>query len=331
MNTPTEIKDKLLEIYNVKTVTGSENSALGYISSQLSTFCDDVFSDDSGNVYAVKKSGSDNAKKIAVVCPFDEAGFIVTGVDDKSARLFVMGGENLNAFYGKKASVFEKNIDGIILSDKKRDEKLSASDFYLETGNGSSADEGICEGDFVTVCDSPVFLGEKRVALCGLSKKAHAAGIIDLIKYTSDFSFDVTFVFTVSGLARNRGEACAAYLCNADIAVCLDVIPDKGCTVGKGPVISFSDSGGKCSRQVVKSLENAAKNIGIGYQMKADFDKDRHSVILPFVANGTKTAIVSVCAEKLESGVGICDLADLRGASALVCAYLIFEEENIGE
>ena len=106
MNTPTGIKDKLIEIYNVKTVTGSENSALAFISSQLSSFCDDVFSDDSGNVYAVKKCGEDNAKKIAVVCPFDEAGFVVTGTDDKSARLFAMGGENLNAFYGKKGSVF---------------------------------------------------------------------------------------------------------------------------------------------------------------------------------------------------------------------------------
>lgn len=328
MNTPTGIKEKLLEVYSVKTVTGSENGALDFIKKHLSPFCDEIFSDDSGNVYALKKGTSENAGKIAIVCPFDETGFVVTGAGEKSPRLFAVGGAPSNAFFGKKASVCGKDIEGIILSDKSPCEKLSATDFVLETGNGS---EGICEGDFVSVCNDPVFLGKEKVALCGLAGKAHAAGIIDLVKCTGSFSFDAVFVFTVSALARGRGEKCAAYLADADVAICLDIVPEGCAKVGKGPAILFADAGGKCSRQQVESLENAAKNIGISYQMKADFEKDRHSVAGPFIANGTQTAVVSVCASKLDEGIGICDLSDLRGACALVCAYLIFEEENIGE
>ena len=322
MTTSKGIRKELEEIYEIKTVSGSENGALEFIKKSLSDFCDDIFADDIGNVYAHKKGNGQDARKIAVVCPFDEAGFAVTDASDKNARLHAIGTKSFSNLLGKSAQVCGKNISGVILFDG---EKPETDGFYLETGATPEAD-GIANGDFVSICERPVFLENDMAVLGSLCSKAHAASLIDIAKCTGSFSFDVTFVFLAAHLSGSRGEKCAAFIADADECICLDMCSDGICSVGKGPCIAFSDAGGNCSRALVEKLEIAAKNIGITYQLKADNDKDRPSVIAPFIAGGAKTALVSVCAKKLSQNVGICDLCDLRGAAALVCAYLIYEE-----
>lgn len=317
------LREDLKKIYEVKTVCGSENSALDFVKSELSDFCDEIFADDIGNVYAVKKGVGENRKKIAVVCPFDEAGFVVTSVkDEKNARLQAIGKPDLSRLCGKEAKIVGKDISGILLCDKDTPE---AGDFYLQTG-ASPEDDGIAEGDFVSISDTPSFLSGDLSALGAVCTKAHGASLLAVAKCAGDFSFDVIFVFAAAHLSGARGEKCAAFVADADECICLDMCTEGTASVGKGPCIAFSDAGGNCSREIIGKLENAAKNIGIGYQLKADNEKDRPSVIAPFIANGTKTALVSVCASKLSKGIGICNLCDLRGAAALVCAYLIFEE-----
>lgn len=316
------IKDELLALYEVKTVTGSQNDALEFIKKSLKGFCDEIFADDMGNIYACKKGYGENRRKIAVVCPFDEAGFVVRDASGKSAKLHALGTKAFSSLFGKKAKVCGKGISGVVLFDG---EKPEADGFYLETG-ADAFDEGISNGDFVCICEEPIFLSGDKVALNSLCSKAHAASLIDIAKCTGAFSFDLTFVFVASHLLASRGEKCAAFVADADECICLDMCEDGITAVGKGPCIAFSDVGGNCSRELVGKLENAAQNIGIVYQLKADNDKERPSVIAPFLANGTKTALVSVPAKKLSQGLGVCDLCDLRGAAALVCAYLIFEE-----
>ena len=322
MNTQNGIRDDLKKIYSVKTVSGGENTALDFIKSELSDFCDEIFSDNIGNVYAVKKGHGDSGRKIALVCPFDENGFAVTDASGKNARLHAVGKPDLSGLCGKRAEVSGKDISGILLCDK---EKPGSDDFYLETG-ALPCNEGICEGDFVSICDEPTFLGDKLVSLGSLCTKVHGTSLISVAKCAGRFSFDVIFVFAAAHLLGSRGEKCASFIADADECICFDMCSQGISSVGKGPCIAFSDSGGNCSRELVEKLENAAKNIGIGYQLKADCDKEKPSVIAPFIAGGTKTALISVCASKLSEGIGLCELCDLRGAAALACAYLIFEE-----
>lgn len=322
MTTQNEIREDLTKIYDIKTVSGSENAAYNFIKGELSDCCDEVFADDMGNVYAVKKGHGNTGRKIALVSPFDEVGFVVTDVSGKNARLHSIGKPEFSRLCGKRAVLVGKNISGILLCDK---EKPDADSFYFETGT-PPCDDGICEGDFLSICDEPTFLGEDLVSLGSLCTKAHGISLLSIAKCAGSFSYDVIFVFAAAHLLGSRGERCASFIADADECVCFDMCEEGINSVGKGVCIAFSDAGGNCSRELVAKLETAAKNIGISYQLKADNTKDRQSVIAPFIANGTKTALVTTCASKLSQGIGICDLCDLRGAAALVCAYLIFEE-----
>ncbi len=322
MTTQNGIREDLTKIYNVKSVSGGENAAFDFIKSELSKLCDEIFADDIGNVYAIKKGHGECRRKIAIVCPFDEQGFVVTDASGKNARLHAIGKPALSGLCGKRAQIVGKDISGLLLCDS---EKPETDSFYFETG-AAPCDEGICEGDFVSICDEPTFLGENLVSLGSLCTKVHGTGLLSIAKCAGSFSFDVIFVFAAAHLLGSRGEKCASFIADADECICFDMCEEGINSVGKGPCIAFSDAGGNCSRELVGKLENAAKNIGIGYQLKADNNKDRPSAIAPFIANGTKTALVSVCASKLSQGIGICALCDLRGAAALVCAYLIFEE-----
>ncbi len=336
MSINTENRKKIEKLYSIKTVSGSldkkNNSMYEYVKKELSDFCDDIFADDIGNVIAVKRSGAENAEKIALIAAADEAGFVAADTKSEGKiRLHGIGNPFYARLCGREAFQIEKGKSiyrGVLLSDSSDTDKIGEDSFYLET---EDKNRDISEGDFICADDPPVFFGDNGICLNGLSSKIFCLSLIDIAKCAGSFSFDVYYIFAAQHLLGARGEKCAAYTVGADIAIAFKLIPEGRTKTGAGPVIAFSDGRGRCSDYVTGGLKEAAEGIGISYQLCAETEKDEISMIAPFISEGTKTGIIGISASNKKVGTSKCDLRDLRGAAAAACAFLIFSDEKSEE
>lgn len=342
MNTTENMRKKIRELYAVHTVSGcpASSGAERFIKEMLSDFCDEVFSDDMGNVFAVRRCGKENARKIAVTAQLDEPGFVVTSAppEDSKALLQPVGKPVLQRLCGREAGKISisgngknsNHICGVLLSDCE-DISKSCDSLYLDLGDKNCAESGIEEGDFIYALDAPVFSGDNTVYLGGIGEKIFCACLMDIAACAGNYSFDVYYIFAAQHLLGSRGEKCAAYSVDADAVIAFELILSKSVKPGAGPVISLADAGGKCSAEITKKLEEAAQSIGINFQKNAETEKARPSFIAPFIAQGAKTGIVGAACENSGCGMIKCRLSDIRGAAAAVCAFLISEDEKIKE
>jgi len=319
------MSDIINSIYSVRTVSGAEHGFTGFIKEQLGDFCDEIYNDSIGNVYALKKGRGKQCSTVAVVCAVDEPGFVVTCVEpDGKVRLHGIGTKAWQSYAGAKATA-EDGTQGILLTDVSDASKISADDFYFEIGAADADDITLSEGAFVHVDMSPVRLGKNRISLGVMGEKAFASAIIDIAKYCGDYCFDLCFVFVSQHLLGARGEKCAAYNIKADTVIALTSVADK--KIGEGAVVCTADSGGKCNRTLCTQLSEAAESIGVNCRMYADICKEKPSFVAPFLAENSEVAVIGVPCNS-NCGANICDLRDVRSAAAIACAYLIFRDEK---
>lgn len=314
MKKKNEMQKKIASLSRVHSVCGNDGGMFEYISSLLKDCCDSITLDSVGNIIATRKSSDKNAKTVALVASCDDYGFAVTSADGFQKKLHPVGLKDkaLSRLSGKTAYT---------LSGKKGILVPSGDELLLESG------EDICEGDFVYPEDAPSF-AEDKVYLFSSAAKIFSLCLVDLALREGDLPVNLEIVFLSSHLLGARGAKAAAYKISADEVIAFDFSCGSSARSGDGPVISLSDPGGFCDAEMTNSLKKCADDIGIKVQICAEIKKDRPSIILPFIAENKKTALVGVCCEMYDEGIAKCDVKDILGCEALVCAYLIFEENG---
>ena len=315
MKKKNDIQKKFESFYGARTVCGEDGGAFEYISSLLNGHCDNIYRDSIGNIIAERKCADENAKTVALVAVCDDFGFAVTKASDEKSLLHPVGikGAALSRLSGRCGSTLS-GAQGFVISE--------GDTFSFES------DEKVFEGDFVYAEDAPVFMGDSTVYLCGLAAKVFSVCLTDIASREGDFPCNIKLVFCSSHLLGSRGCTAAAYSVDADEVIAFDLVLANTVKVGEGPVISFGDSGGACSREMVSAVKDAADEIGIKVQNCAEVKKERPSVILPFIANGCKTSLIGIACEMADEGIYKCDIKDILGCEAIACAYLIFGENG---
>lgn len=326
------IQKNINELYELKTVTGSANDALSYINRQLSGCCDEIFSDDIGNVYALKKGGrTDGEKKtVAVSCIMDTCGFVVKYVGDDGKILLHFVGRAPSLSFAGKVCVTEGGIKGVLCTDFSGGDgkRIGTDDFYMLVDTDSSDTSDIALGEFVSVENPPVILGENKICLGDVGNKIFAMSLFEIARSCGRFSYDLYFIFTAQHYLGSRGEKCAASGIKPDIFISLSLCENTKNDIGTGVVVTLSDSGARCTPSLCDELYDTAKNEGISCFKNVEEDKSLPSLISPYAHEGAACAIIGAPCKKADVGTNLCDIRDINGAAAAVCAYLVFSDAD---
>ncbi len=323
-------------------VSGNEESVREVIESEIKPYCDKIYTDRAGNLFAEKKGKKEPNGKIMVAAHIDEVGFIITNITDSGLlRFSSVGGIDPRGFIGKRVAICGKDglVDGVIgavaphlLSKESACKVLKDDQLYINIGAASKSEAlelislgntGVLTGDFS-------LLKNGKILARALDDRAGCAVLTKLLQSECEYSF--TAVFTVQEEIGCRGAHIAASALKPDFALVLDSttacdlndIPDDKtvCNLGSGGVVSFMDKGCAYDRELFSLIMKTAEENGIKAQVKCAVAGANDSASIHKTAGGVKTAAISLPCRYLHTPNCLIDSADLESVYELVSEVL---------
>jgi tetrahedral aminopeptidase len=148
----------LAEICKTPGAPGFEQRVRELVMREVEGLVDEMYTDNLGNVYAVKKGKSD--QKVMIAAHMDEIGFMVKGIDDQGfIRFHTLGGFDPKTHTAQRVIIHGKeDVIGVMASKPyhimKADERNKApknEDYFIDTGlSKKEVDKLISIGDPVT-------------------------------------------------------------------------------------------------------------------------------------------------------------------------------------
>lgn len=217
--------------------------------------------DNAGNLIVSKKGKKEPKNKVMFTANMDEIGFIITHIDEKGFLKFSnIGSIDSRVIIGKRVLVGKNAIPGLLGSKAihlvKKDEfdnPTKTADLYIDIGAESreEAEKLVSLGERAVFDSDFCRFGDGCVLGRALDNRVGCAALMELLKDEAEYDF--TACFTVRGEIRGNGASSAAFGVAPDIAVAVETaaagdtpgVPGEKslCKQGKGPVLSFRDSG----------------------------------------------------------------------------------------
>lgn len=310
-------------------VSGDEDAVRNAIAAQLADCCD-LRTDPLGNLIAFRKGRMAPQKCLLLSAHMDEAGFIITRIEDSGLlRFAAVGGIDSRVVLGKTVLVGEKQLPGVIgakalhqLEEKEKETPAKIDDLYIDIGaeNREQAEAEVQPGDRA-VFDAPFFrFGDGKLLAKALDDRAGCAMLIHLAQ--QDLLYDCTFTFTVQEETGCTGGVTAGYAVQPDIAVAVETttasdiagVPDDKtvCQLGGGPVISFMDRGAIYDRELYRLALSTAKRLGIPAQTKEGIYGGNESRSLQVAGRGARILAVSLPCRYLHSPSCVVQESDIE-------------------
>src|SRR5690625_6433310 len=89
MNLSQKTLDRMKTLTELHGAPGFENLVREYLRKELEPLSDEIITDGLGGIFAVKKSGNENAPKVMIAAHMDEVGFMVTELKKNGLIKFV--------------------------------------------------------------------------------------------------------------------------------------------------------------------------------------------------------------------------------------------------
>ena len=252
--------------------SGCENRVLSLIENELSGVCDCSY-DAIGNLVChlpgekPEKKSEKKKQTYAFIAGADEAGFMITKIDDKGyLRFEPTGNADSACFIGKKMLAGNETglLEGVgggkvlhLLSGGERTDAPGFDKLFIDLGAEKKEElEGKIEiGDFAAYKGDYFELPHEHLAGKALECRANCAILVTLLKLASELKkeerHDLYAVFAVKEKAGFSGAVTALYRIKPDRAVLLGFEPSKnldekeedrrGAILGKGPVLPLKD------------------------------------------------------------------------------------------
>lgn len=137
--------EKTLEIMKELTqivgISGDEKEVSKALAVHYKGLCDEVIYDNLGSIFAVKKCGKENAKRVMVCAHMDEVGFMITEIHDNGLLSFIKIGDIADgAMYGSRVTLKTregKELTGAIVADGDTLEKGEGKKMKIDLGCAS--------------------------------------------------------------------------------------------------------------------------------------------------------------------------------------------------
>ena len=288
-----------------------------------------------GNLLVHKEGKSRGIKRVLLDAHMDEAGFLITHVDEEGfLRFTTVGGIDSKVLLGKHVLVGDNLLPGVIASKPihmlkadERDKAVDASDLRIDIGASSKeqAEQVVHPGDMAVWYTSFEKMGNLLKGRA-LDNRAGCAMLLKLV--LGEVPYDLDVVFSVQEEIGLHGAKTAAFARKPDLSIVVDTttaadlsgVPEekKVCRLGSGPAISFMDLRTMYDKSLYDAAFSMAKRLNIPCQPKASVSGGNNAGAIHQSGTGVRTLALSTPCRYLHSPAGLICEDDLTNGLILV-------------
>jgi endoglucanase len=319
----------------IPSVSGREEAIREKIKELIAPLTDENYTDNLGNLVAIKRGTAKDKKKIMLCAHMDEIGFLATCIDDNGfIRIATVGGIGFVAS-SHSLVVSEKGVKGVLVPESgTKASDLAADKFVIDIGARSKkeAERKVNIGDFFVAAPSLSRLTAKRVAGRPLDDRIGCAVMIEIARaYVSRSpKHDIYFTFSTQEEVGCRGAKTASFGIAPDYALIYDVTgtgdtvgaKPMECALGKGAAIKIKDSSVICHAEVVEALKSTAKKQNIPHQLEILTYGGTDTSSVQMTGLGCRAGALSIPTRYIHSGIEMLDMADAEACVALTLAFI---------
>jgi endoglucanase len=343
------LAENLKKLSNACGVAGREEEVRNLMISLLKPHADEVIVDKMENVIAIKK-GVKNKPKVMLAAHMDEVGLMVkTITKDGFLQFTKMGGIDDRILLAQKVGVLTEKaaLPGVVGSkpphiqkEEERKKIVTYDEMFIDIGAENREDAkamGVKIGDPVAFDVQYVKIGKDTVMGKAFDDRAGCAVMIEALKQLKKTKCTVYAVGTIQEEVGLRGAATAAFGIDPDVGIALDVtiagdVPgvrefDTSVKMGKGPVLTVTDSGLVTHPKVLRCLIDTAAKNKIEYQLETGLSGTTDAARISLTRQGVPSGTVSIPARYIHSPVGLISLKDAEN-SAKLAALAIQKIQN---
>ena len=337
------IKNLLEKLSNAHGISGYEGSVRAIIKEEVESYVDEVKIDTFGNLITIKRGKSPS---VMLAAHMDEIGLMVKYVDDEGfIRFAKVGGWFDQTLVNQRVLLHTKKgaVAGVIgskpvhvMEDEEKKKAIEAKDMFIDVGASSRDDAtamGIEPGVPASIDQKLVGLANDTVTGKAFDDRAGGAVLITVMQRIAGMGVEpsVMGVFTVQEEVGLKGAKTSAFGLNPDVAIAIDTcIPgdhpgikktDSAIQLGKGPVITVMDAGGRgviTHPKVLEWLRETAKAKGIPYQMDVTERGTTDASAISLTREGIPSGVISVATRYIHTPVELLSLKDLESSAELV-------------
>lgn len=326
---------KILSLTNGS--SGDEDAVRGAILSALAKAPDcEAKTDGTGNIL-VEKRGANRPKNRVMFCArMDEAGFIVTNIDENGFIKFeCIGDVDSRVVIGRRVLIGDCAVPALVGSKAlhllEKEERTSPADtdkLYFDIGADSKeeAERRIHIGDRAVFEGGFAEFGEGFAIGKALEGRAGCAALIDLLSKPAEYDFCACFA--VRKEVEGAGCGAAAFSLSPDIAVIVDGAPagdipavsgdKRSCSLGKGIVTAFKDARTLYDNALCRRLISLCKEKGIPVQVKRNLSEYSLGEDIHAARGGIRTICAEYPVRYARSSGAVLKISDLEHEAALL-------------
>lgn len=267
--------------------SGFEHRIRNLILSEIADLVDEHYTDNMGNVIALRKGQGD--KRVMAAAHMDEIGFLVKQIDDNGfIRFQTIGGFDPKTLTAQKVTVHgTEDLVGImgtkpihVMSEEERKQLPKTKDYYIDLGlSKEQVTQYVSIGDPITRKGEFLQMGN-NLSCKSLDNRASVYALIHALQNLrgQTLPYDFYAVFSVQEEVGLRGAATASHQLDPDFGIALDTTiafdtpgsspQDQITKIGDGTAIKVMDSATICDQRMVKYLKEQADSATIPYQME---------------------------------------------------------------
>ena len=336
----------LEELLGTATPSGFETTGQRAWIDYVSTFADEVRTDDYGNAVAVVEGGD---TEVALAGHGDEIGFMVRDIEDSGAiRLTPIGGSDRTVSKGQHVQIHTDDgpVSGVVgqtaihLRDPDEDAVEDIEDQHVDIGveDGEEAEELVERGDPITFDQTVSDLEGERIAARGLDNRIGIWAAAEGLRRAAESDPEAT-VYAVSTVQEElglQGAKMVGFDLDPDAVVATDVThatdapgtPSKrstGVELGAGPVVS---RGSANHPTVVEAVRAAADDAGVDVQLQATGSRTGTDADAFYTSRGGIPSLnLGVPNRYMHTPVEVLDLSDLDATADLLAGFALAADE----
>jgi len=332
--------DTLKTLCTLSGVSSFEDEVRNYIKDRVSPHADQVRVDAMGSLIVFKKGTKHAPNKLMLCAHMDEVGLIVKGITDEGYLKFgCVGGIDRRVLLGKRVALGEKRRTGIIglkaihmTTPEERKKVPKLEDYYIDIGakDKESAEKMVDVGDCGVFVSDAVEFGDGMLKAKAIDDRVGCAVLVKLLE--EELPMDCTFVFTVQEEVGTRGAFGAAFSVTPETALILEGTTaadnpslEEHCQVcwpGRGPVISWMDSGTIYDRGLFELLRDLAEQNGLPWQMKHYLSGGTDAKAVQRTKAGVRVAGISAAVRYLHAPSSVASIRDAKQMLTLARLFI---------
>lgn len=310
-------------------VSGYENEVRKVIIDSITDFVDEIYTDNIGNITAIKKGiYKKNKKKILIITHMDEVGIQITSIkNDGKVKFKALGSLKVSNLHGQRIKL-SKDLVGLVVSELEfsnidtRDTESLSIDFGFNSKKDAM--------EYIDIGAVGVFLdnyieNESTIISKAIDNRVSCSLSIKLIEELQEFKNDIYFTFTVQEEIGLKGAKVVGNKINPDIGIVIDTIDIQNVNnieLGEGPAIKISDSLTICDSDIVNDLKTICHSNGINYQLEVSDVGGTELFALEELGKDIKCAAISIPVKYSHTSSSIIKKSDVHSSYELIKAFL---------